>query len=97
MSSRFCFCRVKPVPGKGEQDDKEPLWLVIEWLEGESKPTKFVLTTLPKEMNKKEIIGIIQERWRTETINTTSPPTYRLNQPNPARHSHAPDDANIPQ
>jgi SRSO17 transposase len=68
MSSRFCFCRVKPVPGKGEQDDKEPLWLVIEWLEGESKPTKFVLTTLPKEMNKKEIIGIIRERWRTEIL-----------------------------
>ncbi len=68
MSSRFCFCRVKPVQGEGEPADKEPLWLAIEWVEGESEPTKFVLTTLPRQMNYKEIIGIIKERWRTEIL-----------------------------
>ena len=68
LSSRFCFRRVKPVHGDGEPDDKEPLWLVMEWLEGESKPTKFVLTSLPRRMSKKQIIRIIKERWRTEIM-----------------------------
>jgi len=68
LSSRFCFRRVKPVQGEGEPEDKEPLWLVMEWLEGETKPTKFVLTTLPKHMTKKELIRLIKERWRTEIL-----------------------------
>ena len=49
-----------------EAKDREPLWLVIEWPEGESKPTKFVLTTLPRRLTKKAIVRIIMERWRTE-------------------------------
>ncbi len=68
LSSRFCFRRVKPVQGDGEPEDKEPLWLVMEWPEGESKPTKFVLTSLPRRMSKKQIIRIIKERWRTEIM-----------------------------
>jgi SRSO17 transposase len=68
LSSRFCFRRVKTAPDDGEmaQEDKEPLWLVIEWPEGEPKPTKFALTMLPHRMSKKQIIRIIKERWRTE-------------------------------
>jgi SRSO17 transposase len=66
LSSRFCFRRVKPVHGDAEPADKEPLWLVMEWLDGEAKPTKFALTTLPRRMSKKQIIRIIKERWRTE-------------------------------
>jgi SRSO17 transposase len=68
LSSRFCFRRVKPVRGDGEPEDKEPLWLVMEWLEGESKPTKFFLTNLPHRMTKKQLIRIIKERWRTEIM-----------------------------
>lgn len=66
LSSRFCFRRVKPVHGDAEPEDKEPLWLVMEWLDGEAKPAKFALTTLPRRMSKKQIIRIIKERWRTE-------------------------------
>jgi hypothetical protein len=33
---------------------------------GESRPTKFVLTTLPRRLTKKAIVRIIMERWRTE-------------------------------
>jgi SRSO17 transposase len=66
LSSQFCFRRVKPVHGDAEPADKEPLWLVMEWLDGEAKPTKFALTTLPRRMSKKQIIRIIKERWRTE-------------------------------
>ena len=49
-----------------EAADREPLWLMMEWPEGESKPTKFVLTTLPRHMSKKEIVRTVKERWRTE-------------------------------
>jgi SRSO17 transposase len=65
--SRFTFRRVKVAHDDGtEAQDREPLWLVIEWPDGESKPTKFVLTTLPRRLSKKEIVRIIKERWRTE-------------------------------
>jgi SRSO17 transposase len=66
LSSRFCFRRVKPAHGHAEPEDKEPLWLVMEWPDGEEKPTKFALTTLPRRMSKKQIIRILKERWRTE-------------------------------
>ncbi|MDI3281962.1 transposase, partial [Polyangium sp. 15x6] len=49
-------------------DEKEPLWLVMEWPDGEVEPTKFALTTLSRRMTKKQIIRIIKERWRTEIV-----------------------------
>lgn len=60
MASRFCFRRV--LVGKSD----EPQWLVIEWPEHEAKPTKFVLTTLPRRLGQKQIVRLFQERWRTE-------------------------------
>jgi SRSO17 transposase len=67
LASNFCFRRVKVVHEDGtEVADREPLWLMMEWPEGESKPTKFVLTTLPRRMSKKEIVRTVKERWRTE-------------------------------
>jgi SRSO17 transposase len=67
LSSRFAFCPVKVAHDDGtDAGDREPIWLVIEWPEGEAKPTKFVLTTLPRRMTKKQIVRIIKERWRTE-------------------------------
>lgn len=67
MHSRFCFRRVKVAHDDGtEAEDREPLWLMIEWPEGEEKPTKFVLTSLPRRMSKKQIVRVMKERWRTE-------------------------------
>ncbi len=67
MHSRFCFRRVKVAQDDGAgADDREPLWLMIEWPEGEERPTKFVLTSLPRRMSKKQIVRIVKERWRTE-------------------------------
>lgn len=60
MVSRFCFRRVL-APGSAE-----PQWLVVEWPEHEEKPTKFVLTTLPRRLSQKQIVRLFQERWRTE-------------------------------
>ncbi|WP_437801273.1 transposase [Sorangium sp. So ce693] len=59
---------------KSAQDDgptpaaKEPVWLMMKWLDGESKPTKFILTTLLRRMSKKQIVCIAKERWQTERV-----------------------------
>ena len=67
LSSRFAFRRVKVAHDDGtDAGDREPMWLMIEWPDGESKPTKFVLTTMPRHMSKKQIVRIVKERWRTE-------------------------------
>jgi SRSO17 transposase len=67
LSGRFCFRRVKVAHDDGtEVADREPLWLVIEWPEGETRPTKYVLTTLPRRMSKKNIVRTLKERWRIE-------------------------------
>lgn len=69
LSSHFYFQRVKVAHDDGtEPADREPVWLVIEWPKGESKPTKFVLTTLPRRMSKKQIVRTIKERWKTERV-----------------------------
>jgi len=69
LSSRFCFVRVKTAHDDGNAvAEREPLWLVAEWLDGEEKPTKFTLTTLPRRMSRKQIVRIFKERWRTERM-----------------------------
>lgn len=67
MSGRFCFRRIKfATDERIANKDREPVWLVLEWPEGEAKPTKFFVTTLPRRLSKKQIVRIIKERWRTE-------------------------------
>jgi SRSO17 transposase len=39
---------------------------MIEWPEAEERPTKFVLTSLPRHRSKKQIVRVVMERWRTE-------------------------------
>lgn len=69
LRSRFCFVRVKTTHDDGIAfAEREPLWLVAEWPEDEKKPTKFVLTTLPRRMSKKQIVRLLKERWRTERL-----------------------------
>jgi SRSO17 transposase len=69
LSSRFVFRRVKPAHGSGSEPMlREPVWLVIEWPEGETQPSKFFLTSLRQRMTRKEAVRIIMERWKTERV-----------------------------
>jgi SRSO17 transposase len=69
LCSRFCFVRVKTTHDDGiPLAIRESLWLIAEWPEGEKEPSKFMLTTLPRRMTKKEIVRLIKERWRTERM-----------------------------
>lgn len=69
LSSYFCFVRAKTLHDDGlTLADREPVWLVAEWPEGENAPTKYTLTTLPRRMSHKNIIRLFKERWRTERM-----------------------------
>ena len=69
LSSRFYFERVKVACDDGlDPAEREPIWLCIEWPDGEAKPTKLTLTTLPRRMSKKQIVRTVKERWRTERV-----------------------------
>jgi SRSO17 transposase len=69
LGGRFSFCRVKTTHDDGLAiDQREPVWLVIEWPSEEAKAAKFYLTTLPRRMSHKELVRIIKERWRTERM-----------------------------
>jgi SRSO17 transposase len=69
LSSRFAFRRAKVAHDDGtDAAAREPLWLLVEWPDGEKEPTKYALTTLPRTMSKKQIVRIVKERWRTEAV-----------------------------
>lgn len=69
LHSRFAFRRVKVANDDGSvPGTQEPVWLLMEWLEGEQRPTKFALTTLPRNMSKKRILRLFKERYRTEQV-----------------------------
>ncbi len=64
--ARFALRRVVAagVP-KGHQ---EPLWLLIEWREGEPEPSNYFLVSMPERMTKKQLIRLVMQRWRTERV-----------------------------
>jgi len=69
LSGRFSFCRVKPTCDDGVPlDEREPIWLVVEWLLDESQSPKFYFSTLPRRMSHRQIVRTIKERWRTERM-----------------------------
>jgi SRSO17 transposase len=69
LRSRFAFCRVKVAHDDGtDRASREPVWLIVEWPEGEASPTKYALTTLRRSMSKKQIVRLLKERYRTERV-----------------------------
>lgn len=64
LRSRFARIRVRvdrENMGSGEAE-----WLLIEWPEGESAPTKFVLSTMPVRTTLKQMVRRFKSRWRIE-------------------------------
>lgn len=64
LQARFAFRRVV-IPQDPRQ---EPQWLVMEWPEGDSQPSKFYLCTLPARTPKKALVRLLKERYRTEQV-----------------------------
>jgi SRSO17 transposase len=47
-------------------DDCPQEWLLIEWPEGETEPTKYWLSTLPERISFRRLVDLAKLRWRIE-------------------------------
>jgi SRSO17 transposase len=69
LSARFAIRRVLPAHDDGTPpEERKPVWLICEWLDGEQFPSKFYLAYAPSHMSKKELVRRLKERWRTERV-----------------------------
>ena len=67
MRSRFAAVRVRPAHRDYMRTEPHPEeWLLIEWPSGESEPTKYWLSTLPRKTSLKTLVKIAKHRWIIE-------------------------------
>jgi SRSO17 transposase len=66
LSARFALRQV--VAAGVPQHQQEPLWLLIEWRDGELEPANYFLVCLPERRTKKQLIRLVMQRWRTERV-----------------------------
>jgi SRSO17 transposase len=65
LQSRFARVRVHAAPIRGEARFAEET-LLIEWPEGEAKPTKYWLATVDRKMSFRSLVDLAKLRWRIE-------------------------------
>jgi SRSO17 transposase len=63
LTARFAMRRVLPA-----HDRSEPLWLLIEWRDGEDEPANYFLSSLPDRTTKRQLVRVAMQRWRTERV-----------------------------
>lgn len=66
LSSKFAVIRVEVAHGDERQRPEQ--WLIIEWPDGEHKPTKYALSTMPRSTSRIQLVRTVKERWRTERV-----------------------------
>jgi SRSO17 transposase len=68
LSSRFARIRVRAAHRHAlpSDDPRAEEWLLIEWPKSEKKPTKYMLTTLPKDIAFACMVDTAKLRWRIE-------------------------------
>jgi len=67
LSSRFARVRVRAAHRDYTLAEPRPEeWLLVEWPEGEEKPTKYWFSTLPKNIAFRKLVDITKLRWRIE-------------------------------
>ena len=67
LSARFALRRIVPAYDGGHGIAKrEPLWLLIEWRDGETEPANYFFCSLSEHLTKKRLVRIVMQRWRTE-------------------------------
>jgi SRSO17 transposase len=67
LRSRFARVRVRAAHRdywRGQTREQE--WLLIEWPDGESKPTRYWLSTLPRNGSLRALVSQAKLRWRVE-------------------------------
>jgi len=66
LSSRFARVRVRAGHPYLLPELIAPEWLLIEWPQGEARPTKYWLSTLPENVSFRKLVGLAKLRWRIE-------------------------------
>src|ERR1700731_800132 len=67
LPSRFARGRVRAAHRDYTRSESHPEeWLLIEWPEGEKKPAKYWLSTLPKNISFRKLVDLTKLRWRIE-------------------------------
>lgn len=67
LQSRFAAVRVRPAHRDFERSEPYPeQWLLIEWPNQESQPTKYWFSTLPAETKLRELVRLAKQRWIIE-------------------------------
>jgi SRSO17 transposase len=71
LTARFALRRVvwagKPGKDNCAVDKRTPVWLLIEWRDGEPEPANYFFCSLPVErMTRKKLVRLVMQRWRTE-------------------------------
>lgn len=67
LSSRFAALWVRPAHRDTTRAEPHPEeWLLIEWPEGKTEPTKYWLSTLPATAAIEELVATAKLRWRIE-------------------------------
>jgi SRSO17 transposase len=66
LSSRFARMRVCVASSHQRPTKPSKEWLLIEWPEGEKEPTKYWLSTLPRNISFRGLVDAAKLRWRIE-------------------------------
>jgi len=66
LSSCFARVRVRAAHSHKLGEGSSEEWLLIEWPDGEDAPTKYWLSTLPKDINFHRLVDYAKLRWRIE-------------------------------
>lgn len=69
LSASFAMRRVFPCCEQGRDlHERESVWLLIEWRDGEEEPANYFFSSLPEATKLKDLVRITMQRWRTERI-----------------------------
>jgi SRSO17 transposase len=69
LTARFALRRVVPAYDQCYgMNNREAVWLLIEWRDGETEPANYFLSSLSSRMTKKQLIRLAMQRWRTERV-----------------------------
>ena len=67
LASRFAALRVRPAHRDYLGIESRPEeWLLIEWPDGETEPTKYFLSTAPSDATTEQLVFVTKMRWRIE-------------------------------
>ena len=66
LTSRFARVRVHVASRHQQAEKPAKEWLLIEWPQGEDAPTKYWLSTLPKNIPFCDVVDTAKLRWRIE-------------------------------